>query len=80
MDNANIKQIIEILNKKGFTIKIEKTTFFLGRELLIVKDKVGFHRFRKKLFALLSRNSQRATEFFDIPTDRVFEVGSQIEI
>lgn len=80
MDNANIKQIIEILNKKGFTIKIEKTTFFLGRELLIVKDKVGFNRFRKKLFALLSRNSQRATEFFDIPTDRVFEVGSQIEI
>lgn len=80
MDNANINQIIEILNNKGISIKIDKTTFFLGRELLIVKDKVGFHRFRKKLFALLSRNSQRATEFFDIPTDRVFEVGSQIEI
>lgn len=80
MDNANIKQIIEILNNKGISIKIEITTFFLGRELLIVKDKVGIYRFRKKLFALLSRNSQRATEFFDIPTDRVFEVGSQIEI
>lgn len=80
MDNANIRQIIEILNKKGITINIERTTFFLGREMLIVKDKAGFQRFRKKLFALLSRNSQRATEFFDIPTDRVFEVGSQIEI
>ncbi|HRF66734.1 MAG TPA: potassium transporter Kup [Ignavibacteria bacterium] len=80
MDKANISQILEILNKNGLNIKMEKTTFFLGRELLVVKDKVGFNRFRKKIFALLSRNSQRATEFFDIPTDRVFEVGSQIEI
>jgi len=80
MDKANITQILEILNKNGLNIKMEKTTFFLGRELLVVKDKVGFNRFRKKIFALLSKNSQRATEFFDIPTDRVFEVGSQIEI
>jgi KUP system potassium uptake protein len=80
MDNANIQQVIDILNKKGISIKIEKTTFFLGRELLVVKDKAGLTRFRKKLFILLSRNSQRVTEFFNIPTDRVFEVGSQIDI
>jgi len=80
MDNANIRQIIEILNRKGLQIKLEKTTFFLGRELLVVKDKSGLLRFRKKLFVLLSRNSQRVTEFFNIPNDRVFEVGSQIEM
>lgn len=80
MDNANIQQIIDVLNRKGVQIKLEKTTFFLGRELLVVKDKSGFLRFRKKLFVLLSRNSQRVTEFFNIPNDRVFEVGSQIEM
>ena len=80
MDNANIKEIIEILNRKNIQIKMDRTTFFLGRELLVVKDKAGFSRFRKKMFTILSSNSQRATEFFDIPTDRVFEVGSQIEI
>lgn len=80
MDKANIKQIIEVLNRKGIAVKMEKTTFFLGRELLVVKDKAGFKRFRKKLFILLSRNSQRATEYFNIPDDRVFEVGSQIEL
>lgn len=80
MDNANIQQVIEILNKKDIRIKIETTTFFLGRELLVVKDRAGITRFRKKLFVLLSRNSQRVTEFFNIPTDRVFEVGSQIDI
>ncbi|MCI0449200.1 MAG: potassium transporter Kup [Chlorobi bacterium] len=80
MDNANLKQIIEILNKREIKINIEKTTFFLGRELLFVKDTTGLRRFRKKLFVLLSRNSQRATEFFNIPNDKVFEVGSQIEL
>jgi KUP system potassium uptake protein len=80
MDNANIKQIIELLNIRGIKINIERTTFFLGRELLFVKDKEGLRRLRKKLFVLLSRNSQRATEFFNIPTDMVFEVGSQIEL
>lgn len=80
MDNANMQQIISLLNSKGIKINIEKTTFFLGRELLVVKDKNGFIRLRKKLFVLLSRNSQRVTEFFNIPNDRVFEVGSQIEL
>ena len=80
MDNANIMQIINILGTKGVNIDINKTTFFLGREMIVVKDKNGLIRFRKKLFALLSRNSQRATQFFNIPTDRVFEVGSQIEL
>lgn len=80
MDNANIQHIIDILNRKGLQIKLEKTTFFLGRELLVVKDRSGYLRFRKKLFVLLSRNSQRVTEFFNIPNDRVFEVGSQIEM
>ena len=80
MDKANIMQIINILNAKGIEVKMDKTTFFLGRELLLVKDKTGWQRFRKKLFILISRNSQRATEFFNIPDERVFEVGSQIEL
>ena len=80
MDNANIQQVIDELNKKGLSININKTTFFLGRELVVVKEKYGLKRLRKKLFLLLTRNSQRATEFFDIPNDRVFEVGSQIEL
>jgi len=46
----------------------------------VAKEKYGLLRVRKKLFILLSRNSQRVTEFFNIPNDRVFEVGSQIEI
>lgn len=80
MDTASIEKIIEILNSKGIQVKLDKSTFFLGRELLVVREKSGLLRFRKKIFVFLSRNSQRVTEFFNIPNDRVFEVGSQIEI
>jgi KUP system potassium uptake protein len=80
MDTANIQEILDILNKKDIKVQMDKSTFFLGRELLVVREKSGLLRFRKKIFVLLSRNAQRVTDFFNIPNDRVFEVGSQIEI
>lgn len=80
MDSANIMQVIDILNHRGINIKLENTTFFLGREQLVVKDRSPLKKFRKRLFRLLSRNSETVTEFFNIPSDRVFEVGSQIEL
>lgn len=80
MDVTNIDNIIELLKQKGIQIDIKKTTFFLGRETLITNKKAGFGRLKDKLFILLSNNSQRATEYFNIPPNRVFEVGTQVEI
>lgn len=80
MDTANIVDVIAALNKKGIKIKIDNTTFFLGRESIFVKKGTGLPGLRKRLFILMSHNAQRATEFFNIPPNRVFEIGSQIEI
>ena len=80
MDVTNIQQIIEILESKGIKIKMEKTTFFLGRETLIPRRNSGLAKLKDKLFILMSSNSQRATEFFNIPPNRVFEVGTQVEL
>lgn len=80
MDITNIQQILGIMESKGVNVKIEKTTFFLGRETLIPRRNNGLAKFRDKLFILMSSNSQRATEFFNIPPNRVFEVGTQIEL
>ena len=80
MDITNIQQIIEILAVKGLKLKIENTTFFLGRETLIPNRKSGFGIFRDKLFIVMSNNAQRATDFFNIPPNRVFEVGTQVEL
>jgi len=80
MDITNIQQIIELLQKRGINIKMQNTTFFLGRETLIPNPKKGIGIFRDKIFILMSNNAQRATDFFNIPPTRVFEVGTQVEL
>jgi len=80
MEAPDINKIIEFLKPKGISLNVEKTTFFLGRETLIVNDKPGLRRLKNKLFVLMSNNAQRATEFFKLPVSRVYEVGSQVEI
>jgi len=80
MDITNIQQIIELLEKQGIKIKMDNTTFFLGRETLIPNPKRGIRKLQDKVFILMSNNAQRATDFFNIPPNRVFEVGTQVEL
>lgn len=80
MDVTNIQQIIELLEKNGIKIKMANTTFFLGRETLIPSRKKGLGMLTDKLFILMSNNAQRATDFFNIPPNRVYEVGTQVEL
>ncbi|MEO8664573.1 MAG: potassium transporter Kup [Ignavibacteria bacterium] len=80
MDITNIQQIIELLDKQGIKLKMDNTTFFLGRETLISNRKKGLGVLRDKLFIIMSNNAQRATDFFNIPPNRVFEVGTQVEL
>src|SRR5213082_3737580 len=61
-------------------IPIAGTTFFLGRETLVASDRPGMAQWRESLFAFMSRNALRATAFFKIPADQVFEVGAQVEL
>ena len=56
------------------------TSFFLSRQTLIAAEKPGMALWREKLFSWLLRNSATAMEFFRLPTNRVVELGSQVEI
>jgi len=57
-----------------------ETTYFLGRERLIARQKPPMRRWRARLFAALSRNAAGATDFFQLPPNRVVELGTQLEI
>ena len=57
-----------------------KTTYFLGRETLLISNKPGMARWRKKLFVFLSHNAFDASEFFRLPPNRVIELGLQVEL
>lgn len=58
----------------------DNATFFLGREHLMATEKKGMMIWREKLFALMSRNAQPATRFFQLPRKRVVEIGSVVEL
>jgi KUP system potassium uptake protein len=55
-------------------------SFFLGRETLVPSVTPGMAPWREHLFAWMSRNAATAMEFFRLPTNRVVELGTQIEI
>jgi len=56
------------------------TSFFVSRETLIPTVSPGMALWRERLFASMSKNATKATEFFNVPTKRVVELGTQVEL
>ncbi len=79
MQSPHIPDILARAAARGVPVPPMDTSYFLGRERLVISDKAKMSRPRKKLFALMSRNARSATEFFQIPPNRVVELGAQIE-
>lgn len=84
MESPQINEILESLKVQNLNISLDEITFFLGRETLIASKKSisagTMAMWRKHLFSFMSKNSQRATQFFHIPANQVIEIGSQIEL
>ena len=80
MDDPDIEDVLGACRTKTLEIRMEGTTFFLGRETLVASDRPGMPEWREQLFAFMSRNALRATAFFKIPANQVFEVGTQVEL
>lgn len=64
----------------GGAFNMMDTSFFLSRQTLLPSDRPGMRLWREKLFAWMLRNAEGAMEFFRLPTNRVVELGSQVEI
>jgi KUP system potassium uptake protein len=62
------------------TPSIEHTTFFLGNEIVLPDGRAGMRRWRTRVFSYLARNAVRPTTFFNIPSRRVMEIGSQVSM
>ncbi|MCW5830955.1 MAG: potassium transporter Kup [Labilithrix sp.] len=80
MQTPNVLELMDICAEKGLETRETDTSYFLGRETLIMTKKKGMVRWRKMLFAVMSRNARPANAFFQIPPNRVVELGSQIEL
>ncbi len=64
----------------GGAFNMMDTSFFLSRQTLLPSERPGMRIWREKLFAWMLRNAESAMEFFRLPTNRVVELGSQVEI
>ena len=80
MQDPNIPHILRRIRAHGLEIALEATTYFLGRETILATKLPGMALWRETLFAFMARNALRATAFFRIPPEQVFEVGVQVEI
>jgi KUP system potassium uptake protein len=79
-EDPDIREIVAACKAHQLDIPIEGTTFFLGRETVIASERPGMALWREQVFAFMTRNSLRATAFFKIPPNQVFEVGAQVEL
>lgn len=79
-EEPNVPVLLSSCDIGGEKFELNETTFFLGRETMLATDKPGMAIWREKLFAWMSRNAERAASYFHIPSDRVIEIGTQIEL
>jgi len=80
MEETDVPAALAGTEMCGARFEMMKTSFFLSRQTLLPSAKPGMAIWRERLFAWMMRNAASAMEFFRLPTNRVVELGSQLEI
>jgi KUP system potassium uptake protein len=80
MEEVDVPAALAQLKDCGPQCRMMDTSFFLARQTLLASSRPGMAIWREKLFAWMLRNAESAMEFFKLPTNRVVELGSQVEI
>jgi KUP system potassium uptake protein len=80
MESPNVPNALAMARKLGWQFDIMSTSFFLSRRALKPAAHSGMPRWQDHLFIALSRTANDATDYFQIPTGRVVEVGTQVTI
>lgn len=79
-EDPDVPDMLAKCEKVGLVFDMMDTTFFLSRESIVATDNRGMPKWRDKLFAFMQRNALPATAFFQIPGNRLIELGTQVEI
>lgn len=79
-DQPDVPAALELGKAHGLDVRMMETSFFLSRQTLVPKLGKDMALWREKIFALMSRNASSATGFFNIPANRVVELGTRVEL
>jgi len=80
MEEPSVFHVLARCAEEGVPVEVEQATFFLGRETVFPTRRPGMPLWREQLFTWIARNTATARREFHIPSDRVVELGTQIEL
>jgi KUP system potassium uptake protein len=80
METPNIPKALAIARKQGLSFDIMSTSFFLSRRVVRPDPRSGMPIWQDRLFIILARNADDASSYFQLPTDRVVEIGTQVTV
>jgi KUP system potassium uptake protein len=80
MEQPDIPKLLAQAGDHGLPFEMNRATFFLSRETIVAGKSRGMAGWRRQIFAAMARNAQSATAFFNLPANRVVELGMQVEL
>ena len=82
MDEPDVVKALELAGALGLEFEMMTTSFFLSREMVVPVAAVesGMSLWRERVFAAMARNAGNAADYFKLPTNRVIELGTKVEI
>jgi len=79
-DEADIPGILRLCAQKGLEFEMMETSFFIARQTVISVPGQGMMPWREHLYVAMQRNARTAADYYQIPANRVIELGTQVEI
>lgn len=80
MEEPNVPAALSAIDYHGLDFHADEATYFIGHESIVAGKAPGMNPLSEYLFVFLNRGADSAVRFFNLPTDRVFEVGVRVEI
>jgi KUP system potassium uptake protein len=79
-EDPDVPELLDECGRRGHPFDMMDTSFFVSRETLIPTAAPGMALWRERLFISMAKNATKAIEFFNVPTNRVVELGAQVEL
>ena len=80
MEDPDAIHVLKLLGQRGLRFELEETTFFLGKSTIARAEHRGLFTWRREVFRWMQRNAPSAVEYFNLPPDRVIELGTQLRL
>jgi KUP system potassium uptake protein len=79
-EDPHVPELLALASSEGFVFDMMDTSFFLSRETLIPTKFAGMALWRERLFVAMAKNAVKSSDFFAVPTNRVVELGTQVQL